>query len=66
MKNKLTFHKSYHSNGYTTQITFIPTISYLSSYEFIETGVETPYYILCFSFLKWDFFMKYGVDLKKF
>ena len=66
MKNKLTFHKSYQTNGYTTQITFIPTISYLSSYEFIETGVETPYHILCFSFLKWDFFMKYGVDLKKF
>ena len=65
MKNKLTFHKSHHSNDYITQITFIPTISYLSSYEFIETGVETPYYILCFSFLKWDFFMKYGVDLDK-
>ena len=54
MKNKLTFHKSYHSNGYTTQITFIPTISYLSGYEFIETGVETPYHILCFSFLKYS------------
>ena len=65
MKNKLTFHMLYHSNGYTTQITFIPTISYLSGYEFIETGVETPYHILCFSFLIWDLFMKYGVDLDK-
>jgi hypothetical protein len=66
MTNKITFHKSHHSNDYITQITFIPTISYLSSYEFIETGVETPYHILCFSFWKWDFFIKYGVDLKKF
>lgn len=65
MKNKLSFHASHHSNEYITQITFIPTISYLRGYEVIETGVETPYYILCFSFWKWDIFMKYGVDLDK-
>lgn len=63
-KNKIEFycHKTWFKDGFK-QFNLIPTLYYVITERFIETGVSTSAYIISINFLIWDIGFIFSKDL---